>query len=439
MKSSSFFQGAKLIAFLLLIACTGAAVLHLGQSEEWVFMAFAILLLLGEIVYIFRLYGKNARKLAFTFDSMDNNDFSFRFSTDGLSRSDRIVNESLNRIKQILQTASEDAREKEKYYEIIINSINAGIVVLDEAGNVLQKNDRALQLLGLSVFTHCSQLKRIGDEIHSRLSSIMPGERLQAQVQTEIGSSTLSLIASLASLNGKDVRVVVIDNIDNELSENEMESWIKLTRVLTHEIMNSITPVTSLSGTLLEKTDDSKAVKEGLEIINKTGRELISFVESYRKFTHIPTPKPTLFYVKDMAVRMREIAQRQEGIGDTRITLDICPEDLLVYADESLISNVMTNLLKNAVQAIADSGQGSEIIIKGYSDAKDCVVIDIIDDGPEIPEDVAAHIFVPFFTTKESGSGVGLSLSRQIMRVNGGSLNLVRSKDGRTTFRLKFE
>jgi signal transduction histidine kinase len=166
----------------------------------------------------------------------------------------------------------------------------------------------------------------------------------------------------------------------------------------------------------------------------------MSFVDNYRKFTHIPTPVPSLFYVKPFAEKMKEMAIRQNHSENLEFIVDVQPEDLLVYADENLISHVMTNLLKNAVQAISESGIGNQIRIKAYTGADDSVMVEVSDNGPKIPHDVAEHIFVPFFTTKKDGSGIGLSISRQIMRLSGGTLTLRSdTASGITTFVLKFQ
>ena len=226
------------------------------------------------------------------------------------------------------------------------------------------------------------------------------------------------------------------------LERNEMEAWQKLIRVLTHEIMNAVTPITSLSDTLLGLTEaqvSKEEIKNGLQTISSTGKGLLSFVESYRKFTRIPTPEPSLFYVKSFIERMVELARHQHP--DVRVTFhtDIAPSDLILYADENLVSQVVINLLKNAIQAIeSDKNTDKEghINIRAYCNEAEAILIEISNNGPAIPNDIAEHIFIPFFTTKEGGSGIGLSISRQIMRLSGGNLSLLPGKE--TTFILKF-
>ena len=217
-----------------------------------------------------------------------------------------------------------------------------------------------------------------------------------------------------------------------------MESWNKLIRVLTHEIMNTVTPISSLSETLLKKPLPSD-LRTGLAAIHQTSHDLLNFVENYRRLTHLPTPAPKPFYVLAFCERMKQIAQEQHQADGISIDIRVEPRDLLVYADEGLIAHVVTNLLKNAIQAITTAATGGHIQIRAYSNEAEAVIIDITNDGPLIPQEVAEHIFVPFFTTKQDGSGIGLSVSRQIMQLSGGTLTL--KSDVRrqlTTFELTF-
>ena len=246
-------------------------------------------------------------------------------------------------------------------------------------------------------------------------------------------------------------------DINNELDDKEIDSWIRLTRVLTHEIMNAVTPITSLSDTLLKLTEariSKEEMRHGLQTISTTGKGLLAFVESYRRFTRIPTPEPSLFYLKGFINRMAELARHQYPDTPVTFNVSIVPDDLILYADENLISQVIINLLKNAIQAFetgapAATGTNAEttaetnaattekhINIRAYCNEAEAVLIEISNNGPAIPPDIAGHIFIPFFTTKENGSGIGLSISRQIMRLSGGSLSLIAGKE--TTFVLKF-
>lgn len=380
-------------------------------------------------IRLYRHYRRNIKKVIFLFDAIDNVDFSFNFPMQGVSKNDRILHQSLNRIKAFLQHTREEQMEREKYYEKILNMVDAGIMVVDSHDNVLQHNQAVLRLLDTDVLTHLNQVR----------------EKLKDEHLSKHKTATM--------IKDKPVRIIAISDVSHELSNQEIDSWIKLIRVLTHEIMNTITPVTSLSETMLKELEEDmhwegrfatnpnspkeKDLRIGLETIHKTGTELLSFVNNYRRFTHVPQPQPSLFYAEPFLNRMAMLCNHEASI-------EVSPKDLIVYADESLIAHVVTNLLKNAVEAIKEkkSTEVSEdkhafIRIKAYANEQEAIVIDVTNNAGIIPDDIAAHIFIPFFTTKKEGSGIGLSLSRQIMRVSGGTLSLHQDKEeNTTTFRI---
>ena len=398
-----------------------------------------VLLLVAVVGYIrlYRHYRRNIKKVTFLFDAIDNGDFSFSFPTEKRFKEDNILHQSLNRIKLFLQHTSEEQMDREKYYEQILNAVDTGILVVDGHDNILQHNQAALRLLDTDMLTHMNQVKgKLKDE-------------------------HLAKHETQAMLKDKHVRIIALSDMSHELSNQEVDSWIKLIRVLTHEIMNTITPVTSLSETLLTRVTEDKDLKQGLETIHKTGTELLAFVNNYRRFTHVPQPQPALFYLEPFLERMALLCNHE-------VEISVTPKDLLVYADESLLSHVVTNLLKNAVEAFngqeklsteRNKQDGNEqgrnkqecrsadlqsaaskktfIRLQAYANAQESIIIDVSNNAGLIPEDVASHIFIPFFTTKPEGSGIGLSLSRQIMRVSGGSLSLLQDKAQRiTTFRI---
>ena len=384
-----------------------------------------VLLLVAVVGYIrlYHHYRRNIKKVTFLFDAIDNGDFSFNFPTEKGFKEDKILHQSLNRIKLFLQHTREEQMDREKYYEQILNAVDTGILVVDSHDNILQHNQAALRLLDTDVLTHMNQVKgKLKDE-------------------------HLAKHETQAMLKDKHVRIIALSDVSHELSNQEVDSWIKLIRVLTHEIMNTITPVTSLSETLLTRVTEDKDLKQGLETIHKTGTELLAFVNNYRRFTHVPQPQPALFYVEPFLERMALLCNHE-------VEISVTPKDLLVYADESLLSHVVTNLLKNAVEAFREKEREDKqecrsadlqsaaskkafIRLKAYANAQESIIIDVSNNAGLIPEDVASHIFIPFFTTKPEGSGIGLSLSRQIMRVIGGSLSLHQDKaQGITTFRI---
>ena len=408
------------------------------NSQLAIIVLLVILVVLVAVnIWLYRHYRRNIKKVTFLFDAIDNGDFSFNFPTEKGFKEDKILHKSLNRIKLFLQHTREEQMDREKYYEQILNAVDTGILVVDSHDNILQHNQAALRLLDTDVLTHMNQVKgKLKDE-------------------------HLAKHETQAMLKDKHVRIIALSDVSHELSNQEVDSWIKLIRVLTHEIMNTITPVTSLSETLLTRVTEDKDLKQGLETIHKTGTELLAFVNNYRRFTHVPQPQPALFYVEPFLERMALLCNHE-------VEISVSPKDLLVYADESLLSHVVTNLLKNAVEAFngqeklsteRNKQDGNEqgrnkqecrsadlqsvaskkafIRLQAYANAQESIIIDVSNNAGLISEDVVSHIFIPFFTTKPEGSGIGLSLSRQIMRVSGGSLSLHQDKaQGITTFRI---
>ncbi|MDR1918012.1 MAG: PAS domain-containing protein, partial [Tannerellaceae bacterium] len=327
------------LSFLLIWT---AALTYFALKQEWWWLAGAFLCWLSAIELLRKLFKRNAQKVAFMFDAIDNADHAFRYAVSGRSSNDKLINSSLNRIIQILFQAQADTIQKEKYYELILNSVNTGVIVLDDNGYIFQTNNEALRLLGLSVFTHLKQLRQLSEGLEDFFTQLLPGNRHQVSFSNERGMVHLSVRVSEMTLRDKHVRILAINDINSELDDKEIDSWIRLTRVLTHEIMNAVTPITSLSDTLLSIHGEAdKEIRNGLETISTTGKGLISFVESYRKFTHIPTPRPALFYVLKFAQRMVQLAKHQNDYPQIAMEVSVQPEDLIVYADESLISQVV--------------------------------------------------------------------------------------------------
>lgn len=374
----------------------------------------SLLVILGvAYLILWRRHQCDKANMQLLFEAVENGDYTLRFAEKS-KHGKKVINHWLNRIKEVLQRARDEQMEHERYFEMVLNATATGLLVVDDRDNILMHNQAALRLFNTDILTHLKQIpaKRLTDE------------RL---VRNE----------TITTLRGKRVRIMTFSNVENELDSHEVDSWIKLTRVLTHEIMNTITPITSLSGTLLKHIEmdtqngenSNQKLQTGLETIRKTGEELLRFAQTYRRFTHIPTPSPALFYAKTFLERMASLSPRT-------IKTQTEPQDLLIYADESLISHVMNNLLKNAMEATTPD---DDICIKAWTDNQEAVIIDVTNKGNTIPANVAEQIFVPFFTTKPEGTGIGLSLARQIMKASGGTLTLHQDEEMSTvTFRLRF-
>ncbi len=282
------FVSVKRMALAIAVLIIGiVAILLLIFLKQYHYAVIALALVAWAIYRILTLYTKSIRKAMFLFDAIDNNDYTFRFPEDITLADDAAYNKVLNRTKEILGNAKRDTREREKYYEMIMNTVRTGIIVVSDSGGVYQVNGEALRIFSLPVFTHINQTHPIDPAIAETMKSIEPGEKRGLTFHNEKGEVSVSLTASAVTLRGKPMKLIAISDIDNELAEKELESWMRLIRVLTHEIMNSLAPITSLSNTLIRLNRDGEIAK-GLETINTTSKNLISFVESYRKFTSIP-------------------------------------------------------------------------------------------------------------------------------------------------------
>lgn len=370
-------------------------------------------------------------------EAIRNRDYSFRLPLYGFSGGERVLQETLNQFGSLMGEQKQLMEQRERFYEQILSSVSSGVIVLDENHVVVQTNPAAARLLGIPILSTLRQLERFGTEVPYLLRTLKAGERCNLQYTTGKGDVQLSVRATEMQLGGKNVRILTLNDIRNELDAKELDSWIKLTRVLTHEIMNSIAPISSLSETFLKRKDVVNGpLYDGIRAIHETSTGLISFVDSYRKFSALQKPSPEPFYLMDLLKQIQGLNLVPETVA---LTLQIEPVELMLYADPNLIRQVLINIVKNAVQSIG--GNKGRIHIRAYSAADEHVFIYISNDGPVIPEEEAEQIFVPFFTTRINGSGIGLSLSRQIMKLSGGSISLLRAGTNgwNTTFVLEFE
>ncbi len=421
-----------------LLLIVGVALITLGITE-----GKSILWVVGVIscvasVLVFRKMQQQLREKSWLMlEAIRNRDYSFRLPVAGFSGGERVLQDTLNRFGGLMSEQKQLMEQRERFYEQILSSVTSGIIVLDEDMKVVQTNPAAARLLGLPVLSTLQQLDRYGTEVPHVFRTLGTGERCNIQFSTSKGEVQLLVRASVMQLGDRTVRILALNDIRNELDAKELDSWIKLTRVLTHEIMNSIAPISSLSETFLKRSDViGTPLYDGIRAIHETSTGLISFVDSYRKFSSLQKPSPEPFYLLDLLHQVEGLTLVPENIA---LTLQIEPAELMLYADPNLIRQVLINLIKNAVQAIG--GHKGRIHVRAYSSADEHVFVYVSNDGPAIPEAEAEQIFVPFFTTRSEGSGIGLSLSRQIMKLSGGTISLLRSGTNgwNTTFVLEFE
>ena len=371
-------------------------------------------------------------KVAYMLDALEDKELNFRFDESRLRG--REFNRTLNRLRNIFDKERHEIIEQEKYFGLMLDHVKTGIAVIEEDGHVTYSNKTALSLLGIATFGHIRQLRSVSDSLYDAFQTIADGSEETASYYNESGKMTISLTASEATIGKADVRIIAFNDISSEIAENEQQSWSKLIRVLTHEIMNTITPIASLSETLLNFEGVNTDVKNGLSTISQSSKGLIKFVESYRNLTRVAPPVKKAFYLKDLVERVIGLTHEQTVMSGATCIYEENSEDIILYADEGQITQILINLIRNAIQAEART-----IIISAQITATEQTVINVYNNGTPISRESQDEIFVPFFTTKQEGTGIGLSLSRQIMRLHNGTLVLTRSDGKGTIFTLIFK
>lgn len=365
-------------------------------------------------------------KIDFMSDALDSGETAFRYSERRWRN--RRLNKSLNRLRSIFEAEKADIRERERYFGTMLDHVQSGVIVID-GEKIDYSNTVAKGFLGMAEISSLRQIGRISPDLANAFREASEMES-RASFISERGTVQFSISACTARLHGKEVSIVTFNDITREMENNESESWTRLIRVLTHEIMNTVTPVASLSSALSQNLDSYSAedIRSALGTIESSSEGLISFVQSYRSLTHISAPVRKAFYLKDLVNDSVNIAKA--NWPSVNVLYRELSSDVILYADYGQMSQVLNNLIKNAVQA----GAGN-VSITASIDKREQTVIDIANDGESISASGQEQLFVPFYTTKgSSGTGVGLSLCRQIVRLNGGTIKLSSSTQETTVF-----
>jgi len=329
--------------------------------------------------------------------------------------------------------------------------VGIGLIIFKEDGKIEIFNSAARKLLKTNKAENITDLKEVSETLVSVFLKLRTGGRELLRVKVGDDFVQLSIYAIELTLRGENVKLISLQNIQNELEEKEMEAWQNLVRVLTHEIMNSVTPISSLAGIVeeelkqhIEAQQDAPLTKDqlndihlSLQTISKRSEGLIHFVKEFRSLTTIPKPKPVQIEVKKLMEELAMLHRKEVMEKNITLTISVYPDDLTITADKNMIEQVMINLIKNAIQAFED-GENKLIELKAYLNEKSRPVISVKDNGTGIDTEAMEKIFIPFFTTKKTGSGIGLSLSRQIMRQHQGTLTVKSTVGKGTEFFMRF-
>ena len=405
-----------------------------------------VFIFIAQIISLIRYTEQTNIKLTRFFEAIRHADFTNSFSDNQMGKSFEGLNNEFN---EVITAFNKNKTEKEEHFNYlltVIQHVSVGIIVFKKDGSVDVFNNAVKRLMQLPRLRNINDLSTIEDELPDKLLNMKAGDKSLIKVFIADELLQLSMHATQFRMRGEEYILVSFQDIHPELEQKEIESWQKLIRVLTHEIMNSITPISSLSETIGDilknhETDppspsdfeeDMENVKQAITTIGNRSKGLLNFVELYRNLTRIPKPNFRHFHISSLFERAIELLNPEIEKNKIEIIIKIFPKDLKLLADPDLIDQVLINLLLNAIDAVLEKDTGStkpKITIVASVNLNNRTIIEIADNGKGIRQDSLDKIFMPFFTSKKKGSGIGLSLSRQIMQMHKGSIS-VRSKQG---------
>ena len=438
---------------VVLLATTISLVFYcVFQIQSYAVAILFVGIVFYQIYSLIHFVEKTNRDLARFLDSIKYSDFSQTFSGRGLGSSFDELKEAFNTVLNAFRRTRSEKEEHYRYLQTIVQHVGVGLISFHKDGQVELFNTAAKRLLGVPRLKNIHSLESFSKLLVNTMLGMESGEKTLVKVEDQREFLQLALYATEFKLRGETITLVSIQNIQTELEEKEMEAWQNLIRVLTHEIMNSITPITSLASTahnmLVQSSDGLKTVEHlhietvddisrAVQTIQKRSQGLLNFVESYRKLTKIPKPDFQIISISSLFDRVLQLMSKQIEERGVNFSTHIDPETLEVTADPELIEQVLINLVLNAIQA-TEKQPHPEIRLSAHMDGRGRVVLHVSDNGPGIAEEALEKVFIPFFTTKKDGSGIGLSLSRQIMRLHRGSISAQSKPNEETVFTLRF-
>lgn len=408
-----------------------------------------ILIIIYQIYSLIYYVEKTNRDLSRFLSAIEHSDFAQTFIDNSLGSSFKNLYQSFNNVILKFQSTRNDKEEHLRYLETVMQHVGIGLISYNQSGEIQFINNSAKRLLKITHLKNISSLSKVSKILTEKLLNLKAGDKETVKIVDENDFIQLIIYATEFKLRDQRYILVSLQNIQSELEEKEMEAWQQLIRVLTHEIMNSITPISSLAATVqtilkTANTDENYPDSESLADVNnavntiqKRSEGLIHFVDSYRNLTRIPKPNFQIFQINSLFERIEKLMGKDLADAGIKFSYSVNPYTLEITVDPELIEQVIINLLINAKQSL-ESKKNGEINLTAFLDERGKILIRISDNGPGIPQDVLEKIFIPFYSTKKNGSGIGLSLSRQILRAHGGNIRVSSKPNEETTFTLRF-
>ncbi|WP_020527865.1 sensor histidine kinase [Flexithrix dorotheae] len=445
----------KIISRVLGLSFSIFAMFYLVFSGTYITAGFVLGVVVYQVVSVINLLENTNKELIDFLSSIRYDDFSQSYKLTGRGGSFDELNFEFNKVIQNFKNIRAEKEAEYQYLKNIIHHIGIGILSFDKKGDVQIINTAAKRLFKVNRLRNISKLKDFSGELVEHFNKLRTGSKALVRIRDNGEIVQLAIYAIELYLKGEEYKLVTVQNIQSELEEKEMEAWQNLIRVLTHEIMNSVTPISSLANTIegevnyIKENEEPNLSTEDLEdislavgTIKRRSEALIRFVNDFRNLTHMPEPNLNHVRVSDIFRHIKILMDHECEEHEIRFETQLEPESLIVTADQEMIEQVLINMIKNAVQALQEltkeENSNKVIILLGQQNQNNRPVISVKDNGPGIDKDALDRIFIPFFTTKKMGSGIGLSLSRQIMRLHKGTITASSDPGQGTTFNLVF-
>ena len=414
----------------------------------------ATLLLLLLLVYqcseIVKYVSRTNAELVRFFDAARYADFSQRFELSGLGSGFAELGEAFSDILKRIQQVRASQEQELKHLKAMVEHVPVPLLSLHSNGEVTLWNNSARRLFGSHQLTKDTDFEQFGSVFTQSITSIKPGQGKLVTLEIDNMQHQLALAATQLVIAGKSELLISMQDIQSELDGVQLQAWQDLVRVLTHEIMNSITPVASLAKTTVDLVEDVKSqlqqpevveelndVSDAVSTVARRSDSLMQFVSNYRQLTRLPEANKQPVKVANLFNQVAQLAPQTWAEKGIKLTLNIEPQSISLHADSDMLEQMLINLLLNAEQALANVERG-QVALSAYINKRGHTVIEIMDNGPGISDEIKDKVFVPFYTTNREGSGVGLALTRQIMIAHGGTVKLDDAKMGGVKLSLTF-
>ena len=439
------------VTFIVLTSIVlGIALQHLDRGYYYTLTGVIFLIGFQSWLLVNQVNKTNADLEKF-FSSVQDHDSSVRFSQDAKNDSFRKLHDRMNGLNKIIQNVKIENERTRHFLQTVVEHVDIGLLSFDSNGKIEIYNRAARKYLNVQQPQQLSSLKTTNDEIFKIINTIKPGQEILHKMKSDKLIQSILVKATELKFESNVIKLVSFQDITNELNKKELDSWQRLIRVLTHEIMNSISPITSLTSVIsgyFKKRDDDNPVPlenidhqivsktlSGLNTIEETGKGLIDFVNKYRSLTSLPKPNLSKFTIDSLFLKCKLLMDSNIS-NNIRIIESVNPENIAIVADYAQVEQILLNLIKNSIEALSNKKNGT-IHLKAFC-ADDAILIQVEDNGIGISGDIIEDIFVPFYTTKENGSGIGLSLSKQIMQNHNGSISVNSVPENGAIFTLRF-